>query len=162
MDIHSIGKQVRQMRLALGISQVTLARLAGLTRVTIGNLEAGKLRDLGFQKVLRICELLGLNLSTSTPAGTHDWLRIAAQTASTSYGTVMTAAELQAILITGIVPDRLAAHMATLLQEAPPSVVLGAARTAAECTPAGGTPLMPAIMKNITAMAQRWHIDRFA
>jgi transcriptional regulator with XRE-family HTH domain len=162
MDIHAIGRQIRQERLAYGLSQTTLASFSGLTRVTIGNLEAGKLRDLGFQKVLRVCELLGLNLATSSPAPTHDWLKIAAQTASTSYRTILSAADLETILVTGVVPTQHAPHMLTLLEEAPQVVVLGAARMAATRCGTDDGAALKSIMKHISAMAKRWQVARFA
>lgn len=161
VDIHGIGREVRRERIELGFSQSALARLSGLSRVTIGNLEAGKLNDLGFQKLLNLCEILGLNLGLSSQAPVHDWLKIAAQTSSTSYRSVLSSTQLQQILVSGIVPPDYAAHMMTLIEEAPPTVLLGAIKKAALDNAGDMQAVKRKIVAQIVNMAKLWKIKRF-
>ncbi|MES2831508.1 MAG: helix-turn-helix transcriptional regulator [Pseudomonadota bacterium] len=161
MDIHAIGKQIRSERVGFGFSQTTLARFTGLTRVTIGNLESGKLNDLGFQKLDRICEFLGLNLGISPEVRDRDWLKIAAQTASTSYCKVLSASELAKIFNTGIVPSEYVAHMITLIEEAPSAVLLGAVKQAATEALGDEAEIKRKIMQRLVGMAKTWKIERF-
>ncbi len=122
-----MGKLIRIERIAIGISQAELAVLSGLSRVTIGNLESGKLHDLGMQKLGRICTVLGLDLAlSSASAKQSDWLRVAAQTASTGYKAILAPDQLARMLLSGHVQAEYAPHMISLLQEAPKPVLYGA------------------------------------
>jgi transcriptional regulator with XRE-family HTH domain len=62
MNLASLGQTVAQRRRA---SRQTLAQLAAVAQVgrsTLAAFEAGKLAELGFAKVARICEAVGLAL----------------------------------------------------------------------------------------------------
>jgi transcriptional regulator with XRE-family HTH domain len=67
MDIRSIGLLVARHRRARGL---TLRELAAATRVgrsTIAALESGKLDEIGYAKLERICTVLGLTLEVREP-----------------------------------------------------------------------------------------------
>ena len=68
MDLRRIGSQVRARRSELGLSQDRLAKLGGLSRATINQLEMGTLKDLGVAKLAVVMELVGLHLSASQRA----------------------------------------------------------------------------------------------
>lgn len=126
MQLHEIGMLVRERRKALAITQAHLARLAGLSRTTVSQLESGALKDLGFSKLGRLVAILGLGLDAKAREKHSPALKIAAQTASTSYRKVLTPDALRDILKSGVVPDNYAAHMTTLLDEAPLQLVISA------------------------------------
>lgn len=69
--------------------------------------------------------------------------------------------QLRKILATGIVPTKYAAHMMTLIEETPPTVLLCAVRKAAFDTVCDAQAMKRKIMKNITGMAKIWKIKRF-
>lgn len=59
------------------------------------------------------------------------WISTAATTASTSYQTAMPAEVLRDALISGVVPGRFVAHIATLIDETPMEIIQGAVNEAA-------------------------------
>ena len=60
MDLSSLGATIRERREDLGLTQSRLAQLSGLSRQTLVGLEAGALRDLGFNRVGHLLSVLGL------------------------------------------------------------------------------------------------------
>lgn len=60
----SLGTAVRAAREAQSMSQLELANLAGVSRVTVTKLELGKANPT-WESVLRVSEVLGLRLSAS-------------------------------------------------------------------------------------------------
>ena len=62
MNLTSIGHQVGQQRREKRLTVAELAASAGVGRSTLAALEAGKLSELGFVKVGRICAAVGLVL----------------------------------------------------------------------------------------------------
>ena len=58
MNLHEIGKLVRERRDTRGLSQDRLAKLAGLSRAPINQLETGALVDLGVTKLACLSLLL--------------------------------------------------------------------------------------------------------
>lgn len=57
-----LGRLVRERRRQLGLSQVQLARRAGLSQTVISLLERGIQTELGLRKALRLLSVLGLAL----------------------------------------------------------------------------------------------------
>lgn len=55
-----VGERVRALRLELGVSQETLAELAGLHWTFIGQIERG-LRNLTLHNLVRLSEALGVD-----------------------------------------------------------------------------------------------------
>lgn len=58
----AVGRRVRELRLAKGVSQEALAEEAGLHRNYIGSVERGE-RDIGVGATARIAGALGLSLA---------------------------------------------------------------------------------------------------
>lgn len=139
MRINELGQEIRQARLARGLTQAQLAAAAGLSRETLNLLESGLVRDLGVRKVLAVLEHLGLTLAVQLGArpGRPDFVRMACTSASTSYRSGLTANELIHALVTGKVPARREAHLRTLFDEAPLALLRGLASEAARWTRPG-------------------------
>ncbi len=131
MNLCEIGLLVRKRREGLGLSQERLAKLAGLSRATINQLETGTLVDLGVTKLISLMGLVGLQFQASTHAPSRHGLLMASRTASVSYKTPLEAGQLAKAMATGDMPAALTPHMATLLDEAPLSLVVSAVEEAA-------------------------------
>lgn len=148
---------VREQRTGLGLGQEQLGHLAGLSRVTINHLENGMLEDLGYNKLNNILNILGIAMEAKEKKAHKHGLMMAAKTASTSYKVVLTPNVLKKILKTGDAPKQFEAHIMTLLDEAPTSIVLSAVKEAA-------TDNVPAkkIMKHLSKWANEWQTNRKA
>lgn len=156
MDLAELGRAVKAKREQTGISQDLLARLTGLSRVTINRLENATLKsDLGYSKIAGILSILGMDLQATQAPGLRNALKVAAQTISTSYRDVMTPDLLAEILKSGSVPSQFHAHLMTLLDEAPVPVVVNAVAEAAESPRAGQQ-----IMKNLSKWSKEWKTHR--
>jgi transcriptional regulator with XRE-family HTH domain len=157
MNLVEIGKQVQQQRREAGLTQEQLAKMAGISRVTVNHLENGTLNDLGYAKLATLLSLLGLDLQAHQSSGLKNALSIAARTASTSYKAVLTPDTLAAILRTGEAPEQYHPHLMTLLDEAPPEILVTAVR---EVAPNPTTARQ--IVKHLTSWAKQWKINRLA
>jgi transcriptional regulator with XRE-family HTH domain len=115
MNLREIGLRLRERRDALGLSQARLAKLAGLSRATVNQLETGMLIDLGVVKLAALMDLVGLRLEASARAPSRRGLLMASRTASVSYKTPLAAGQLAKALATGDLPAALAPQLATLL-----------------------------------------------
>ena len=62
MNLHSIGKLVAERRRTKGLTLHELSAAAGVGRSTLAALEAGKLAELGFTKIARICAAVDFTL----------------------------------------------------------------------------------------------------
>jgi transcriptional regulator with XRE-family HTH domain len=132
MNLPDIGHQVRARREALGLTQDRLAKLAGLSRATINQLENGSLPDLGFAKVASLLDVLGLRLGADLKPVKRRGLLMASRTASVSFKRRLDADALAHILASGTVPRQLAPHVSALIDEAPLPVVVAAVEDAAQ------------------------------
>jgi transcriptional regulator with XRE-family HTH domain len=131
MNLLEIGKLVRTRREVLGLSQQRLARLAGLSRTTINLLESGSLADLGMAKVTELLSLLGLVFDAYQPGATNvNAIRMASKIVSVSYKDSLTPNELMLALATGEIPSNRVAHLSTLVDEVPLSLIVAAVETA--------------------------------
>jgi transcriptional regulator with XRE-family HTH domain len=90
MNLADIGQLVQARREGLGLSQARLARLGGLSRATVNQLENGNLVDLGAAKLMALLNLLGMDLAAQTRAPRAQALALLSQTASVSYKTALT------------------------------------------------------------------------
>ena len=68
MDRATIGRLVSERRRAKRLTLAALAQSAGVGRSTLAALEAGKLAELGFVKVERICAAADLVVEVRTLA----------------------------------------------------------------------------------------------
>jgi transcriptional regulator with XRE-family HTH domain len=133
MNLINIGQAVRARRAELGLSQVQLAHLSGLSRQTLVGLENGSLNDLGVNRAAQILSILGLDMpEPSTQARRKKrGLWMAAKTASVSYARELAPELLSKVLVSGEVPVAFIPHLAHLLDEAPISTIVMAVEEAA-------------------------------
>jgi transcriptional regulator with XRE-family HTH domain len=126
MNLADIGHLVHARRTALGLSQARLAAMSSLSRTTINQLENGALVDLGATKLIALLDVVGINLDAGARKGNMHALAMVSQAASVSYRTVLDPDMLAAALVDGALPERITAHVATLLDEAPLSLIVAA------------------------------------
>jgi len=124
--LHEIGSQVKRRRIELDMTQALLARASGLSRASVNALETGAIKDLSFNRALRILSVLGLRFEASLPPKppSASALRTAAQTASVSLRTQVKPAVLRRALTEGVVPENAIAHIGILLDEASPALLV--------------------------------------
>jgi transcriptional regulator with XRE-family HTH domain len=67
MNLISLGRMIAAQRRALGLTIAALAAAAGVGRSTLAALESGKLPELGFTKIARICAAAGIVLEARPP-----------------------------------------------------------------------------------------------
>lgn len=133
MNIYEVGKVVRVRRVAVGLTQQRLAKLAGLSRQTVQQLEAGSISDLSFGRVIKLLGVLGLNFPPPSikPREKKHGLWMAAKNASVSYRGELHSDQLQHALATGQVPVNHKSHLLHFLDETPlPVVVMAVEETA--------------------------------
>jgi transcriptional regulator with XRE-family HTH domain/predicted nucleotidyltransferase len=66
--METLGAAVARARQRLGLTKKALATAAGLSRLTIAQLEAGTVSDLGIRKVHRVLAALGLTMTVADRA----------------------------------------------------------------------------------------------
>jgi DNA-binding XRE family transcriptional regulator len=66
--LFEIGKQIRRARKNRHITQAELAKALGMSRTTIGQIENGRVQEIGVRKLIRMLEFLELELRIR-PAG---------------------------------------------------------------------------------------------
>jgi transcriptional regulator with XRE-family HTH domain len=155
MNLAQIGGEIHSKRIEAGLLQEHVAKFAGLSRVTINQLENGTLKDLGYTKLKAVMDVLGLDMETVQLSGLKSALAVVARSISTSYREVMTADMLSMVLRSGEVPEQFQPHLMALLEETPLPVVVKAVGEAA-------TPDVPAkkIMKHLSLWAKQWKVCR--
>ena len=127
-----LSSAVQQRRSDMGLSQTRLAKLSGLSRATVNELEKGKINDLSIRRTAQLLGVLGLSLNISAPRpksrkseGKSPALDLAARLASVSYRESISAHELQQGLLTGEYPDKFTPHVRTFLDEASVTMLAG-------------------------------------
>ncbi len=131
--IHELGQALRARRAEMGLSQAQVAALAGLSRQTINQLEAGTVPDLGLNKAERLASVLGLGLRVEPGLVTAKLRRRmsplsrAATTAGVSYKNPINGTALKRILSSGRVPEKYIPHVHALLDDAPVSLLAAVA-----------------------------------
>ena len=73
-DISAIGAKIRSIRRAQGVSQETLAGLAGTGQRYISELERGK-ETARIRELLKLLDALGAGLYVMTPQEVVEWKR---------------------------------------------------------------------------------------
>lgn len=129
--IQELGSSVRTRRSDMGLTQTTLAKLCGLSRATVNQVENGTINDLSLTRASRLLGVLGLSMTVTTPRPRHSKtkvakssaLNLAARTAGVSYRLAMSAEQLRNALSRGVVPPQFMPHVHTLLEEAPVSLL---------------------------------------
>ena len=117
----------------MGLTQMTLATLSGLSRATVNSVEKGTIKDLSLTRAARVLGVLGLSMAIAAPRSgpsssqrqkeVGKALEIAAQTSSVSYKTPISAAELRKALTSGALAPAFLPHLYALLDEAPVSLL---------------------------------------
>ncbi|WP_373987794.1 helix-turn-helix domain-containing protein [Duganella sp. BuS-21] len=155
MNLAQVGGEIYTQRIQAGLLQEQVAKFAGLSRVTINQLENGTLKDLGYTKLKSVMDVLGLDMKTVQHAGLNSALATAARSVSTSYRDMLTPDMLSMMLRSGQAPERFQPHLMALLDETPLPVVVKAVAEAA-------TADVPAkkIMKNLSQWAKQWKVCR--
>lgn len=155
MNLAQIGGEIHSKRVQVGLLQEHVAKFAGLSRVTINQLENGTLKDLGYTKLKAVMDVLGLDINTVQPSGMKSALAVAARSISTSYRDVITPDMLSMMLRSGVAPEQFQPHLMALLDETPLPVVVKAVAEVA-------TPDVPAkkIMKHLSLWAKQWKVCR--
>lgn len=133
LNLIDMGRSVRARRAELGLSQVQLAHLSGLSRQTLVGLENGTLGDLGVNRAAQVLAVLGLDISrpSTQERKKKRGLWMAAKSASVSYTSELEPETLGKVLASGEVPQPYIPHLAHLLDETPVSTVVMAVEEAA-------------------------------
>lgn len=129
--IQELSSSVRTRRSDMGLTQTVLAKLSGLSRATVNQLENGTIHDLSLTRASKLLEVLGLSVRVAEPRPTRfksggsksSALELAARTASVSYRLAMDADHLRGALTTEAIAPQLMPHVHTLLEEAPISLL---------------------------------------
>src|SRR5665647_1367546 len=124
--IQELGSSVRTRRSDMGLTQTTLAKLSGLSRATVNQVENGTINDLSLTRASKLLGVLGLSMTVAAPRPRHlksrdatsSALDLAARTAGVSYRVAMSADQLRDSLSSGAVPPEFMPHVHTLLEEA--------------------------------------------
>ncbi|PZO15475.1 MAG: transcriptional regulator [Burkholderiales bacterium] len=132
MNLFELGRLVQIRREALGLSQDRLAKLSGLSRATINQLENGTLVDLGAAKLIGLLNLVGIELGAEERRPRTNALALLSQTASVSYKSELEPAALAKAMVGGELPRNITPHIATLLDEAPLQLILSAVEQVAK------------------------------
>lgn len=151
MQLAEIGGLVHARRRALGLSQEQLARLAGLSRATVNQLERGALRDLGAAKLIALTGLVGISLSAAVPRPRTNGLKMASVTAGVSQRHGLPPGILAEALRSGLIPAGYEGQVAVLLDEAPLEILVKAVEQSSRGA--------PATAKRIWGHLHRWARD---
>jgi transcriptional regulator with XRE-family HTH domain len=155
MQLYEIGQQVAQRRTELQLSQAQLAKLSGLSRLTINQLESGRLKDLGVAKLMHLLNVLGIELKAEAQSNRRGLFK-ATVSANVSYQKELTQEGLAEALATGAIPPGFEAQVSAILDEAPLPVVVKAVEEAASQT--GVRPKR--IWKNLANWSRDLHLYR--
>ena len=129
MYFPEIGAHIRDARKHLGLTQAALADAAGLSRVTINQLEGGVVPDLGVKKLSGLLAVLGLSIqvmpTNNTRTSPRDYLQLACRSANVSYRDTLTPEELAQAMLTGKVAPEKRPHLRVVFDEVPSSIFEG-------------------------------------
>jgi transcriptional regulator with XRE-family HTH domain len=117
----------------MGLTQMALATLSGLSRATVNQVEKGTIKDLSLTRAAKLLGVLGLSMTIASArpglAGRgptkakSEALEIAARTASVSYKKPITAGHLREALTSSPPETAFRPHLYALLDEAPVSLL---------------------------------------
>lgn len=124
MDILTIGAIIKKERVACGLSQKALAEASHVSRVTIVNLEKGKVGDIGAIKLAEIAENVGTAIFSTGKK--MDFVKITLSNINTSYKKSMSVSDLEKFMLSGKIQPGLEGQVMHLLDETPTSLVAGA------------------------------------
>ena len=61
-EVYSMGLKLRELRVKLGISQEKLAKMSGVSRITISEIESGKRVNITTNTLLSLVRALGTTI----------------------------------------------------------------------------------------------------
>ncbi len=121
MDISTIGAIIKKEREACGLTQRALAEASHVSRVTIVNLENGKVGDIGAVKLSESAENVGTSLfSTGRKVNS---IKMTLGNVNTSYKTTMSVSDLEKFMLSGKIQPGLEGQVLHLIDETPTSLV---------------------------------------
>jgi transcriptional regulator with XRE-family HTH domain len=126
MNISTIGAIIKKERTACGLSQKALAEASHVSRVTIVNLERGKVGDIGAIKLSEIAEIIGTPMFSTGKK--MDFVKVTLSNINTSYKKSMTVSDLEKLMMNGIVQPGLEGQVMHLIDETPTSLIAGAVK----------------------------------
>ena len=126
MDISTIGAIIKKEREACGLTQRALAEASHVSRVTIVNLENGKVGDIGAVKLSEIAESVGISLFSK--GNKVDAIKMTLGNVNTSYKTAMSVSDLEKFMLSGKIQPGLEGQVLHLIDETPTSLVAGAVK----------------------------------
>ncbi|MDB5803564.1 MAG: family transcriptional regulator [Betaproteobacteria bacterium] len=132
MQLAQIGDLIQTRRMQVGLSQQRLATLAGLSRLTINQLERGTFKDFGAAKLIALASLLRIDISAQVKPAKANGLFMAAVTSGVSHRRQFDKKALARALSSGVIPSGFRAHISALLGEAPLEILVKAVEEAAE------------------------------
>ncbi|MBR8029927.1 helix-turn-helix domain-containing protein [Burkholderia cenocepacia] len=130
MYLYELGPLIAARRAKLGLSALNLAKLAGIDASTLEQLEAGALEDMSWNDAQALLRVVGVSLKSYRKSGSA--LQRCATTASVSHRDPLTAERLRQALRSGVIPPGFESHIAVLLDEAPPAMLVAAVEEAAQ------------------------------
>ena len=125
--IAELGQAVRARRSDMGLTQTELAKLSGLSRATVNQVENGTLKDLSLTRTAKLLTTLGLSITISparpkrsSPAlrSSMSALAQASQSASVSYSRSLPPETLEEAVASRVVPPDYAPHLNAFLEDA--------------------------------------------
>lgn len=133
MSIIALGRTLSSRRQELGLTQERLAKMTNVSRRTIQALESGMLKDIGYDRLSRLLDVLGLSLTPDlAPRKRRRGLWMAAKNASVSYRGELSPEMLEQTLATAQAPTGFGAHVGHFLDESPVDYVVMAVEEAAK------------------------------
>jgi transcriptional regulator with XRE-family HTH domain len=125
--LNELSMLVKRQRSDMGLSQERLAELADLSRMTINQLEIGKIANLSLSNAEKLANVLGFGLGVIGVRKSKDDLSKAletgASTASVSYADPIPPETLRSALLHGVVAPSYIPQLRVLLDEAPVGVL---------------------------------------
>ncbi|MFZ4486954.1 MAG: helix-turn-helix domain-containing protein [Candidatus Nanopelagicales bacterium] len=152
MDLVELGATIRRTRLASGVSQAQMARMADVSRATINYVQTGR-SAIGANALLRILPPLRMSIAPSpSVAGRADRpaVELLAASASVRFKETIPVAKVERALVTGAFADPWLLPITTIIDEASNSLLQRAVREIAAQT---SLPIA-AIWRNLRALAQ--------
>lgn len=131
--VFELSQAVNTRRLEMGLTQSALAKLSGLSRQTIHQIEKGTIKDLSLNRAERLASVLGLSLHVDGMHRRHaagsglSPLARAARTASVSYSHPLGPDRLRDVLVGSAPPAEYRPQLHALLDEAPVSLLASVA-----------------------------------
>lgn len=130
--LHELSMLVKRQRADMGLTQARLAEIAGLSRMTVNQLETGSLSNLSLTNAEQLANALGFGIGVTGVKLDKDdvakAVETAARTASVSFGDPIPPDTLRSILSKGIVSPNHIPQLRALLDEAPVGILTAVAR----------------------------------